>query len=86
MNDRHRVSVKVMGIAGSGKSTIAVAIAKALADLGCKSVVFKDGDSHYDESYSTLYRNIYTDPDRVKRFLPEVEVEITTCQIRRGVI
>jgi len=83
---RKRVRVNITGEAGSGKSTVAAAIAKALSDLGCENVIFKDGDDSCDETYSTLNRHLFRDPDRAKRVLPNVEVEITTMQMRRGVI
>lgn len=74
----------VTGECGSGKSIVAVAIVRALADLGCKNVTLQDKTSGYDETYSTIYRNLYRDPGRIELVLPVISVVIETKNVRRG--
>ena len=78
----HKVRVQVLGYVGSGKSTIAAFIARALTDIGCKNVIFTDnGGSHFDETYNTLYRNLKL--ERIKSIVPQIDVQIETFQERR---
>lgn len=82
---KSKVSVFVTGNVGSGKSTVAAAIVKALSDLGC-SVTLKDSNyeiSLYDNTYSTLNRHLVKGPELAEKILSNVDVSIQTLMSRK---
>lgn len=78
-----KVTIWVTGKCGSGKSTVAVAIAEALVNLGCNNVVFTDGQNDIDETYHTLYRLLCKNTGIIKKVLPNIDVQINTLQEKR---
>lgn len=77
----HKVKITVSGTAGSGKSTVAAAIAKSLANMGA-DVSFEDGIFDFDDTYRTLIRNL--NEPRVKKIVKQTTIEIKTKAIKRG--
>jgi len=78
----HKVKITVTGGSGSGKSTIAAAIARALGDIGAKSVSFKDSNGRYDETYHTLIRALHE--ERTNKIVQQTIIEVETAQTNRG--
>lgn len=76
----HKVKITVTGTAGSGKSTVAAAIAKLLAEAGA-DVSFSDDNFGHSETYHTLIRNLKS--TRVEDIIKQTTIEVETRQTNR---
>jgi adenylylsulfate kinase-like enzyme len=80
MKDKNTVFVKIGGLCGTGKTTIAVKLARVLKESGIDAEVWEHDDSWKDGiTEDEINRNL-------KSLSPKIKVVIQTEQMKRHVV
>jgi adenylylsulfate kinase-like enzyme len=79
MKEKHTVFVRVAGVCGTGKTTIAVKLGRALKALGIDAEVWEHDNSWDNLTDEEVERNL-------KALAPKISVVIQTEQMNRHVL
>jgi len=82
MRGKH-IKVIVSGLTGSGKTTVAAAIAKSLEDLGFDIYLTEHPGKVWSAEETRLCMERKDQPEIIREIAKDVEVEIETIALRR---